>query len=73
MRVVGKRPVYLPRTPGVTNIWSYKAASFNSLLAASIISGFSASAGDATVPAGVADLFFVHELGTVMMIFYMEL
>jgi MFS family permease len=75
MRCVGKRPIYLMSLPllAVTNIWSYKATSFNSLLAASIVSGFDASAGDATVPAVVADLFFVHERGTLMMIFHMAL
>lgn len=59
MRVVGKRLVYLISLSllAVTNIWSYKATSFNSLLAASIVSGFAASAGRATVPAVVADLF----------------
>jgi MFS family permease len=75
MRVIGKRPVYLLSLPllAAANIWSYKATSFNSLLAASIVSGFAASAGDATVPAVVADLFFVHQRGTVMMIFHMTL
>jgi MFS family permease len=75
MRCVGKRPVYLMSLPllAVTNIWSYKETSFNSLLAVSIVSGFAASAGDATVPAVVADLFFVHERGTLMMIFHMAL
>jgi len=75
MRVIGKRPVYLLSLPllATANIWSYKATSFNSLLAASIVSGFAASAGDATVPAVVADLFFVHQRGTVMMIFHMTL
>ncbi len=75
MRVIGKRPVYLLSLPllGAANIWSYYATSFDSLLAASIISGFAASAGDATVPAVVADLFFVHQRGTIMMIFHMTL
>jgi MFS family permease len=75
MRVIGKRPVYLLSLPlpAATNMWSYKAASFNSLFVASIVSGFAASAGDATVPAVVADPFLVHQRGTVMMIFHMTL
>jgi MFS family permease len=75
MRYVGKRPVYLMSLLllAVINIWRYKATSFNSLLAASIASGFTASAGDAAVTAVVDDLFFVHERGTLMMIFHMAL
>jgi MFS family permease len=75
MRCIGKRPVYLLSLPLLVamNVWSSKTHSFNSLLAASILSGFAASAGDATVPAVAADLFFVHQRGAVMMIFHMAL
>ncbi|RDW90984.1 hypothetical protein BP5796_02149 [Coleophoma crateriformis] len=75
MRVIGKRPVYLMAMPLLvgTNVWSMKATSLNSLLAASIVSGFAASAADATVSAVVVDMFFVHQRGTVMMIFHMAL
>ena len=55
------------------NVWSYKATSFNSLLAARILSGFAAGAGDAPTPAAAADLFFVHERGFVMMLFQIAL
>lgn len=75
MRVVGKRPVYLFALLifVASNVWSYEAKAFNSLLAARIVSGFAASAADATVPALVADLFFVHERGACMMIFHLAL
>jgi MFS family permease len=75
MRVTGKRPVYLAALLLLTaaNIWSYEAKSYGSLLAARIISGFAASASDATVPSLVTDLFFVHERGHCMMMFHMAL
>jgi MFS family permease len=55
------------------NIWSYEAKSYGSLLAARIISGFASSAADATVPALVTDLFFVHERGHLMMFFHLAM
>jgi MFS family permease len=72
MRVIGKRPVFLMGMSllVVFNTWSFKATTFGSLLAARMLSGFAAAAGDATVPAVVADIFFVHERGFVMMIFH---
>jgi MFS family permease len=75
IRVVGKRPVYLTAMLLLmgTNIWSYKAKSFHSLLAARIISGFAGGVGDAPTPATAADLFFVHERGFVMMLFQIAL
>lgn len=75
MRVVGKRPVYLLALLMfiATNAWSAEAKSFNSLLAARILSGFAAAAADATVPSLVADLFFVHQRGQCMMIFHLAL
>ena len=75
MRVTGKRPVYLLALILfiACNVWSYEARSYGSLLAARILSGFSASAADATVPALVADLFFVHERGHCMMVFHLAL
>jgi MFS family permease len=72
MRVIGKRPVFLMGMTllAVFNAWSFNATTFGSLLAARMFSGFAAAAGDATVPAVVADIFFVHERGFVMMIFH---
>ncbi|PCH01397.1 Major facilitator superfamily domain, general substrate transporter [Penicillium occitanis (nom. inval.)] len=74
-RVIGKRPVYLAALLLLigTNIWSFFTHSFESLLAARIISGFAGSAADATVPSLVADMFFVHERGHCMMIFHFAL
>ena len=75
MRKIGKRPVYLIAMLllVVFNIWSYEAKSFSSLLAARILSGFAAAAGDAPVPGVVADMFFAHERGFVMMFFQLAL
>ena len=75
MRIIGKRPVYLAALLLLmgSNVWSFEAHSYGSLLASRIISGFAASASDATVPALVADLFFVHERGHCMMMFHMAL
>jgi MFS family permease len=70
MRTFGKRPVYLVAMFlfVMFNIWSYEAKSYRSLLAARMLSGLAASAGDAPVPAVVADLFFVHERGFCLML-----
>ncbi|RFU24129.1 hypothetical protein B7463_g12211, partial [Scytalidium lignicola] len=75
MRKAGKRPGYLMAMLLLMafNVWSYKAKSFNSLVAARILSGFAAAAGDAPTPSAAADLFFVHERGFVMMIFQIAL
>jgi MFS family permease len=75
MRVIGKRPVYLMALLilMVCNVWSYEAKSYGSLLGARIISGFAASAADATVPSLVTDLFFIHERGHLMMFFHLAL
>lgn len=74
-RVIGKRPVFLLSllTLIAGNVWSLKTHDFNQLLAASVLTGFASSAGESVVPALAADLFFVHERGTVMMIFHMAL
>jgi MFS family permease len=74
-RKFGKRPIYLiaPLIMVATNAWSYKAKSFGSLLAARILSGFAAGAGDAPVPAIVADLFPVTERGFALMFFQLAL
>lgn len=75
MRCIGKRPIYLLSLLLMTgsNVWSFKAATYGSLLASRIVSGFACSAADATVPAVVADLFFVHERGHWMMIYHLAL
>ena len=75
IRKIGRRPVYLVAIflLMIFNIWSHEAKSFSSLLAARILSGFAAAAGDAPVPALIADMFFVHERGFVLMFFQIAL
>lgn len=72
MRIIGKRPVYLISLSILvaSNIWSFTTSDYKQLLASSILGGFSAAAGQATVPALVTDLFFVHERGMVLMMFH---
>ncbi|KAJ5547180.1 hypothetical protein N7494_004765 [Penicillium frequentans] len=74
-RVIGKRPVYLFALLllTATNVWTYYASSYGSLLSSRIISGLASSAADATVPSLIADLFFVHERGHCMMLFHFAL
>ena len=57
----------------ITNIASPFATSYGGLLAVRIISNFAAGSADATVPAFVADVFFLHERGACMMIFHIGL
>ena len=75
MRKIGKRLAYLVAIflLMIFNIWSYEAKSFSSLLAARILSGFAAAAGDAPVPALIAEMFFVHERGFALMFFHLAL
>ncbi|TVY75768.1 putative MFS-type transporter [Lachnellula suecica] len=75
MRIIGKRPVFLISLPilAVTNVWAARTHNFNSLLASQIASGFAGAAAEASVPAVAADLFFVHQRGTVLMMFHMAL
>jgi len=72
---IGRRPIYILSLTILcgANVGSYFAPSFGVLLATSIVSGFAGSASQATVPAMVADLFFVHHRGVVMMFFHMAL
>ncbi|KAJ6006714.1 hypothetical protein N7451_004658 [Penicillium sp. IBT 35674x] len=74
-RVIGKRPVYLLALLFLTasNVWTYEASSYGSLLSSRIFSGLASSAADATVPSLIADLFFIHERGHCMMIFHFAL
>lgn len=71
IRVVGKRPGYLASLLFLcaTNIWGFYSTTFGSLLASRVVGGFLTSAADAPVPSAVADLFFFHERGHVMMFF----
>lgn len=75
MRVVGKRPVYLISMLSLSmmNVWSSRASSYGELLASRILSGFVASAADATVPAVVSDMVAPHERGHYLMIFHLAM
>ncbi|KAL3439839.1 major facilitator superfamily domain-containing protein [Aspergillus insuetus] len=50
-------------------IWCAVATSYDSLLAARCVLGFAASSGESLVPEIAADIFFVHERGTMMSIY----
>lgn len=75
IRIYGRRPMYLVAMPllFITNIWSFFATSYASLMAASVLSGLAAAAAEAPTSAVVADLFFVHQRGTMMMVFHIAL
>ncbi|OAA56302.1 MFS transporter [Niveomyces insectorum RCEF 264] len=67
----GKRPITIVCTALflAASIWSAKAGSYGSLLAARIIQGFGASASEALGPAVVADVYFLHERGAMIGIY----
>lgn len=50
-------------------LWTAKATSFNSLLAARCLTGFTSAAGESIVPGVVADIFFLHERATMMAVY----
>ncbi|KAL3473524.1 major facilitator superfamily domain-containing protein [Aspergillus californicus] len=61
----GKRPVYLITTIGmmVACFWAAAAKSFESLVAARVLSGLCMGPFEALVPASIGDVWFVHERG----------
>ena len=63
---IGKRPVLIVSLAIFFGacIWAGKAESYSSMLAARIIQGFGASSSEALGPSIVADVFFLHERGT---------
>lgn len=75
LRTLGRRPTFLLAIPlmAAGNLWSAVAQSFGSLLGATIIASIAAGAGEAPISAVVADLFFVQQRGTMMMIFHLSL
>ena len=75
MCVLGKRPVYLLALAVfvAANAWSTQAQTWGSLLGGRMVSGFAASAADATVPSAVADLFFLDQRGHCMTFFHFAL
>jgi MFS family permease len=68
----GRRPVFLVASFGFfgTVIWGGAAQSFNSLVASRILCAFFASAGEALALSIVADLFFLHERGRWVGVFF---
>ncbi|KKY18080.1 putative mfs transporter [Phaeomoniella chlamydospora] len=67
----GKRPIMLISMAMLFAIliWTAKAQTFNSLLAARCLSGFASSAGESIVPGIVSDMFFIHERATMLSIY----
>jgi MFS family permease len=64
----GRRPVYLTAFTLYTGcaIWAGVATSYSSELAARILMGLANGAGECVAPITIADIFFLHERGTVM-------
>lgn len=64
----GRRPIYVISfiLYFATGIWSGFAKTYGVELAGRIIMGFAAGAGECLGPLTIADLFFLHERGTVM-------
>lgn len=75
MRVIGKRPVYLLSMVilSMMNVWSTQVDNFEELLAARILSGFAASAADATVPGVVSDMIPISKRGHYLMFFHLAM
>ncbi|ERS98383.1 hypothetical protein HMPREF1624_05167 [Sporothrix schenckii ATCC 58251] len=71
----GKRPTTIISVALflATSIWSTTAKSYNSLLAARILQGFGASSSEALGPAIIADVYFLHERGTMVGIYTMAI
>lgn len=65
----GRRPTYLASLTILTAslVWSSVATSYASMMAARVITGLSSGAVEVLVPLTVADIFFMHERGTMMM------
>lgn len=64
----GRRPVYLASFTlyTVTAVWVGAAQSYANALAARIVMGFAAGSGECLAPLTNADIFFLHERGTIM-------
>jgi MFS family permease len=64
----GRRPVYVGTFTCYTfmALWSGLAASYASELAARILMGLFAGSGECLAPLTIADIFFLHERGTIM-------
>ncbi|ERS97464.1 MFS transporter [Sporothrix schenckii 1099-18] len=67
----GRRPVYIGSYLLFigTTAWAASATSYSSMLAATALLGCAAGAGEVLGPLTISDLFFVHERGTMMVIY----
>ncbi|OZJ05054.1 hypothetical protein BZG36_02072 [Bifiguratus adelaidae] len=54
-----------------SNIWQASAVTYESFLAARVISGLGAAANESMMPMVVADIFFLHERGQYMALYFM--
>jgi len=64
----GRRPIYLiSYTVYIAcAIWAALTKGYGSFLAARILMGFGSGAAETMAPLSIADIFFLHERGTVM-------
>jgi MFS family permease len=64
----GRRPSYVMSFLLYTGaaVWAGAAKTYNSELAARIILGLASGAGECLAPLTIADIFFLHERGTIM-------
>jgi MFS family permease len=65
----GRRPIYLASYMILTAslVWTSRATSYASIMAARVVTGLGAGAVEVLVPLTVADIFFLHERGAMMM------
>jgi MFS family permease len=70
---IGKRPILLLYSGifFVSSVWSAVAKDWSSLFGARIFQGFGTSACEALGPAIVADLYFLHERGLWMGVYWL--
>lgn len=64
----GRRPIYLISFAayfGVT-LWGGLAHSYGSEMAARVLIGFTAGAGECLAPLTIGDIWFLHERGQIM-------
>lgn len=62
----GRRPVYVAAFTiyVITAVWCAVATQYANFLVARIVMGIAAGAGECLAPLTIADLFFLHERGT---------
>ena len=62
----GRRPVYMTAFTiyTITAIWCAVAKQYANFLVARIVMGIAAGAGECLAPVTIADIFFLHERGT---------